>query len=175
MDTVHSSASTVAASNPLAAIALAVGTVGNGTGERTHGTPNSIVEGTAPVLQSGDGYHVAAVFGILILAIIGGLLIVRNRLDARADVGPTNQESNTDEVVTDREKVRRLIRNNGGRMKQAEIVDSVEWSKAKVSRLLADLEADGEITKLRIGRENLICLPGHEPTASQSSDRRGSE
>jgi len=60
-------------------------------------------------------------------------------------------------------------------MKQSNIVDSVDWSKAKVSRLLADLEEDGQITKLRLGRENLVCLPGHEPTASKSPEQAGDD
>nr|WP_224829287.1 helix-turn-helix domain-containing protein [Saliphagus sp. LR7] len=108
-----------------------------------------------------DRPHVAAFAGIVALAVLGGSLIVRNRLAGGGATAPR------EEVVTDRERVRRLLVDHGGRMRQSEIVDSVEWSKAKVSRLLADLEADGEITKLRLGRENLICLPGHEPRASR--------
>lgn len=108
--------------------------------------------------------HVAAFVGIVALAMLGGSLVVRNRFTGRPKERTRPQG---EEVVTDRERVRQLIADNGGRMRQSEIVDSVEWSKAKVSRLLADLEADGEITKLRLGRENLICLPGHEPRASR--------
>ncbi len=73
--------------------------------------------------------------------------------------------------MTDRERVQQLVSENGGRMKQSKIVDSVDWSKAKVSRLLAELEEDGRITKLRLGRENLVCLPDHEPTASKSPEQ----
>lgn len=108
--------------------------------------------------------HVAALADIVALAVLGGSLVARNRLAGgqRRRSPPTREE-----VVTDHERVRRLIDDNGGRMRQTEIVEEVEWSKAKVSRLLADLDADEEITKLRLGRENLICLPGHEPRASR--------
>jgi hypothetical protein len=51
-----------------------------------------------------------------------------------------------------------------GRLKQGEIVRLSDWSKAKVSRLLTRMAEEGEITKVRLGRENLICLAGHEPT-----------
>lgn len=118
----------------------------------------------------GAGTALAAAMGIVVLALLGGGLIVRNRVDQRSDTNEDRPAEPADDVVTDREHVRRLITENGGRMKQADIVDQVEWSKAKVSRLLADLEEDGEITKLRLGRENLICLDGYEPPASKSPE-----
>ncbi|WP_137291574.1 helix-turn-helix transcriptional regulator [Natronorubrum halophilum] len=118
-------------------------------------------------LQAGWSPHLAALVGILALALLGGGLAARNRLaDQNALV--SDSEPHTEEFLTDRERVQQLIQDNGGRMKQSRIVDSVDWSKAKVSRLLAELEDEGRITKLRLGRENLVCLPGHEPTASQS-------
>jgi len=55
--------------------------------------------------------------------------------------------------------VLRLLDDNGGRMKQANIVKDTGWSNAKVSQLLSGMDEDDEIQKLRIGRENLITLP----------------
>ncbi len=126
------------------------------------------------VLQQPGGAHVVAVVGIVVLALLGGGLMLRNRLESRQSL-PTSNDVPTTEFVTDRERVRTLINENGGRMKQSQIVDSVDWSKAKVSRLLAELEDDGQITKLRLGRENLVCLPGHEPRASKSPERPNQE
>ncbi|MFP9192477.1 helix-turn-helix transcriptional regulator [Natronosalvus vescus] len=119
--------------------------------------------------QSDELSHVAAVFGILVLGLLGGVLFLRNRL---AESSPTQRshEPPTESLLTDRERVCSLIEQNGGRMKQSAIVDSVDWSKAKVSRLLAELEDDDEITKLRLGRENLVCIRGNEPSLSQSSE-----
>lgn len=108
-----------------------------------------------------------AVLGIGALTVLGVILVLRNRLGESETVTLESSDGRT-EFVTDRERVHRLLQENGGRMKQSEIVDSVDWSKAKVSRLLSDLEADGEITKLSLGRENLISLPGHEPSAAKS-------
>ncbi|PSP79090.1 hypothetical protein BRC81_06380 [Halobacteriales archaeon QS_1_68_20] len=67
-----------------------------------------------------------------------------------------------EELLSDDERVLRLLAANGGRMKQAAIVDETDWSNAKVSQLLSSMEEDGEIDKLRIGRENLISLPDVE-------------
>jgi len=45
-------------------------------------------------------------------------------------------------------------------MKQSKIVEETRWSTAKVSQLLSAMDDEGRIEKLRIGRENLISLPG---------------
>lgn len=63
------------------------------------------------------------------------------------------------ELLSDEERVLTLIEQNGGRMKQADIVTETDWSNAKVSQLLSQMADDGDIEKLRIGRENLIRLP----------------
>lgn len=161
----------------VATVALVVATAGYSVGAGAVGDPGAGPEESSVAVPATDTTnvveevtredrrsHVAALAGIVALAVLGGSLVVRNRL-----AGGTRRRSPpaSEEILTDRDRVRRLVANNGGRMRQTEIVDSVEWSKAKVSRLLADLEADEEITKLRLGRENLICLPGHEPRASR--------
>jgi len=74
------------------------------------------------------------------------------------------------EPLTDTEVVTRLLRTEAGRMRQSDIVEETDWSKAKVSRLLSRMADDGEIVKLRLGRENLICLDGAQP-AAMSPDR----
>ncbi|ELZ14364.1 hypothetical protein C479_00610 [Halovivax asiaticus JCM 14624] len=104
--------------------------------------------------------------GVVGLALLGS--IVRTRLTA----SDSDQQSPPapEPPLTDHEYVLKLLAENGGRIKQAEIVESVDWSKAKVSRVVADLEAEREITKLRLGRENLICRPGSEPAASRTKD-----
>lgn len=73
-----------------------------------------------------------------------------------------------DELLSDEDRVVSLIRDNGGRMKQVNIVEETGWSKSKVSMLLSDMEDDGTISKLRVGRENIISLEGFEPEATKS-------
>lgn len=68
------------------------------------------------------------------------------------------------ELLSDEERVLRMLKRNGGRMKQAAIVTETGWSDAKVSQLLSQMDDEGDIEKLRIGRENLITLPEVEPT-----------
>jgi hypothetical protein len=73
-----------------------------------------------------------------------------------------------DELLSDEDRVVALIREQGGRMKQVNIVDRTGWSKSKVSMLLSEMEEEGQISKLRVGRENVISLKGHEPDATDS-------
>jgi hypothetical protein len=62
-------------------------------------------------------------------------------------------------LLSDEERVERLLDANGGRMRQADIVAETGWSDAKVSQLLSAMADEGRVEKLRLGRENLISLP----------------
>jgi uncharacterized membrane protein len=73
-----------------------------------------------------------------------------------------------EELLTDEARVKKLLDENGGRMKQVNIVEETGWSKSKVSMLLSEMEDEGDISKLRVGRENIISLEGHEPDAAGS-------
>jgi hypothetical protein len=86
--------------------------------------------------------------------------------DTEADAGETGaggtEVEATPELLSDEERVERLLEAQGGRMKQARIVEETRWSNAKVSQLLSQMAEDGRVEKLRIGRENLISLPAEE-------------
>jgi len=78
---------------------------------------------------------------------------------------PEAAEASTDTaLLSDEERVERLLEANGGRMKQATIVKETGWSNAKVSQLLSAMAEEGRIDKLRIGRENLISFPDEDVT-----------
>ena len=61
-------------------------------------------------------------------------------------------------LLTDEDRVRRALRERGGRMKQSAIVEELGWSKSKTSRVLSGMADEGTVEKLRIGRENVIDL-----------------
>jgi len=65
-------------------------------------------------------------------------------------------------LLSDEERVERLLGENGGRMRQADIVAETGWSDAKVSQLLSAMADEERVEKLRLGRENLISLPEEE-------------
>lgn len=136
----------------------------NGNGENGTGSPSP-----SPPSDSGDGSFtvMTAVAGFLLLVsgFAGGLylgrktgLISTKRQDEEGEeYGDEEAEVGT-ELLTDEDRVVQILEENGGKMKQAEIVEQTDWSKSKVSMLLSNMEEDERISKLRLGRENVIEL-----------------
>ncbi|MDY6779019.1 MAG: winged helix-turn-helix transcriptional regulator, partial [Halobacteria archaeon] len=112
-------------------------------------------------------FLISVVAGVVVLisGFFGGVYIGRrfgiingsnaSASESEADGGSVETE---DELLTDEDRIVNLLRENEGRMKQADIVESTGWSKSKVSMVLSDMEDDGKISKLRLGRENVIDL-----------------
>ncbi|HET7324628.1 MAG TPA: helix-turn-helix domain-containing protein, partial [Halococcus sp.] len=147
--------------------------------------PNGSPVGT-PMLWAG---------GVLVAVLVFGVMVVR-RSETRTgtDDETTSSASATDDTAetanptetsengttppepaisdvdlrTDEDRVTALLEANGGRMQQGAIVEETGWSKSKVSMLLSAMEAEGRLSKLRVGRENIVSLSGHEPDAARS-------
>lgn len=90
--------------------------------------------------------------------------IVDQQSASAAGPEPAEEDEPDVELLSDEERVEHLLEKNGGRMKQASIVKQTNWSNAKVSQLLSSMNENDRINKLRIGRENLITLPGEDIT-----------
>ena len=158
--------------------------VGNGTTATDGGTPGT--DGTAaPPADSEPAWLMLLAVAAVVVLGLGGAVAWRSGAaasrgpDEGGDGGAVTAEPTADrepaepdvaeaELLTDSDRVVKLLEENGGRMKQVDIVDSTDWSKSKVSMLLSDMEEDGDISKLRVGRENIISLAGHEPDATKS-------
>ncbi|MFB6213376.1 MAG: hypothetical protein ABEJ07_02325 [Candidatus Nanohaloarchaea archaeon] len=54
--------------------------------------------------------------------------------------------------------VEKLLERNDGVMKQKELGEKLDWSAGKISKMLSEMENAGEVSRLRIGRENSIRL-----------------
>ena len=161
---------------------------GSGGPGPSDGTDGQDTEGV------GDSLMLPLALGLVVLLGLGGLawyndMLTTGRGEAgdvtdspsgpdapsAAEAGSAQGQKSTaspavpeEELLSDEDRVRTLLEDNGGRMKQVDIVDQTEWSKSKVSMLLSEMEEDGEISKLRVGRENIISLSGHEPDAAGS-------
>ncbi|WP_348612297.1 helix-turn-helix transcriptional regulator [Halobaculum rarum] len=77
------------------------------------------------------------------------------------------------ELLSDEERVERLLDEHGGRMRQGTIVEKTGWSDAKVSQLLSAMADDGRVEKLRLGRENLISLADGDEATGDEADGNG--
>ncbi|WP_312910199.1 helix-turn-helix transcriptional regulator [Natronosalvus caseinilyticus] len=86
----------------------------------------------------------------------------------------TTPESD-DPLLTDQEQIQQLIAQSGGRMRQSDLVDETKWSSSSVSRKLSSMEEDGLITRVQVGRGNLVFLAGYEPDAAVSPSGTSSE
>lgn len=87
---------------------------------------------------------------------------------AAQEAGAADPAVEDEELLSDEDRVVKLLTENNGRLKQVKIVEETGWSKSKVSMLLSDMEEEGTISKLRVGRENIISLDGDEPEAAGS-------
>lgn len=147
---------------------------------------SAVVVGGSPV-----GTPLLLVGGVFALALVLGAVVVR-RSDTvlfgdEKTTAPTAKDTaddsttETNEAVTppepavsdadlrtDEDRVTALLEANGGRMQQGKIVEETGWSKSKVSTLLSEMENEERVSKLRIGRENIVSLEGHEPEATHS-------
>lgn len=133
----------------------------------TEASPGS-PETATPVTGSGTQW---GLLGLVLIFVIGALAAFvwfrRGGIDVAVSQpsggeGPSLTQA---ELMEDEERVVSLIEDNGGQMRQSAIVDETGWSKSKVSMVLSEMTDDGTVSKLQLGRENLISLPGHEPEA----------
>lgn len=123
---------------------------------------------------------VAGVFGLLIVLALVAVWYYQTRStedgagappvqtdEGDDDGGPApaaeSPESEPEEaLLSNEERVTRFLDDHGGRAKQQEIVDGLDWTEAKTSQVLSSMESEGAIEKFRIGRENVVKLPDGE-------------
>ena len=86
-----------------------------------------------------------------------------------------------EELLSNEERVMKFVSERGGRIKQQEIVKAFGWTDAKTSQVVRKLRDEGELDGFRLGRENVLYLPGEETDPANDedgtdpSDERGDE
>jgi len=83
------------------------------------------------------------------------------------------QEEIDPELLSNEERVLRLLEKNGGRMKQQEVVEELGWTEAKTSQVVTGMREEGEIDAFRLGRENVLTLPDKEIDPTERDDDSG--
>ncbi|MFA9517799.1 helix-turn-helix transcriptional regulator [Halopenitus sp. H-Gu1] len=76
-----------------------------------------------------------------------------------------------EELLSDEDRIESILREHGGRVKQSRIVDATDWSKSKVSVVLSEMAEEGTVSKLRIGRENVITLDEYDSDTEESTSQ----
>jgi hypothetical protein len=73
------------------------------------------------------------------------------------------RQGSSEPVLTDEDRVLRILRENGGWVYQGLIVEETNWSKSKVSRLLSQMADEETIEKVSVGRQNVVAEKGSMP------------
>ncbi|MDY7083185.1 MAG: hypothetical protein SXQ77_12465, partial [Halobacteria archaeon] len=144
----------------------------------------------SPVLtfrSTGFDFGTPVVVGVVLLAVLGigggGLYLRRRRGHERvgeheprgedkiaergketeteiADHGQDVEEFQDSELLTNEERVINLLERKGGRIKQQDIVGELDWTEAKTSQVVNKMKDNDEVEVYRLGRENIVSLPG---------------
>lgn len=148
--------------------------------------PGTTTAGTGPVdgdngddtgpSDGADGGLSTTLLAVIALAIIavlglGGWFYTRRRGPPEAADGPEEPSSEPPaDLLSNEERVLQLLSEHGGRMKQQQVADELDWTDAKTSQVVSNLREDEEINSFRLGRENVLTLPDHDLTDSPGDD-----
>ena len=128
-------------------------------------TPGAVGVGVVPILVA-----------LALFFAVGGWLYYRRESGAPpadADTGPPPAESGPGaakveaateeappaELLSNQERVLRLLEREGGRLKQQQVAAELDWTDAKTSQVVSDLREAGDVESFRLGRENVLTLP----------------
>ncbi|MFB6310527.1 MAG: helix-turn-helix transcriptional regulator [Salinirussus sp.] len=146
-----------------------------------------VVVAPGPPSGGGDGGGLSpaalAIIGTLGLAALSLLIAIGLWLAGRrGSSGPPAAEDATppdepgeappEELLSNEERVLRVLEEHGGRVKQQRVAEELDWTAAKTSQVVSDLREAEEIESFRLGRENVLTLPdvSIEPAAEEEDE-----
>ncbi|PSP94319.1 hypothetical protein BRC78_01460, partial [Halobacteriales archaeon QH_8_68_33] len=136
----------------------------------------------APGAAGGSQVPLLAGVALVLVAVAGGAVLLARRrgtgegaVDAAA-AGATGTdgtgaatgtgtaaddggEEPPEELLSNEERVIKLLDESGGRIKQQRIAEAFDWTDAKTSQVVGTLRDDDAVETFRIGRENVVTLP----------------
>lgn len=145
---------------------------------------NTPSAGQTPSATNQLGILLVVVVVVVGFALVGAVLYRRRRnqtpqspstepATTNADSGittePDESEDSQTELLSNEERVVRVLEREGGRAKQQHIVEELGWTDAKTSQVVSNLREDGTISGFRLGRENVLELADNEPDGDGSS------
>lgn len=149
--------------------------------------PTSTTEGGTETTAAGPGagnsglpttFIAGAI--LFLLALGGAVFAARGRgrtsvpepaADEAVETGETagSSQSSTErgappDLMSNEERVLDLLASRDGRVKQQTVVEELDWTEAKASRVVNRLKEDGRVEVFRLGRENVVSLPDEDST-----------
>ena len=157
------------------------------TGASWEGPVEFGTDGPQFVVEPAGGLPVVPIVAVVAvgLALVGGFVLYRRERDDDAagaatgedgaeTGGPTDDAAGgadgtaaaaggdatpDEELLSNEERVLRLLNDRGGRVKQQDVAGEFDWTDAKTSQVVNSLKDEGEIDVFRLGRENVLVLP----------------
>jgi hypothetical protein len=114
------------------------------------------------IAESPDGDTLLPTLVALAGVLTAVIVVFRRNLARLAAplLGRADEENPPTELLSAEERVLRLIEENGGRIKQQDVQEALDWSQTKTSNVVNDLQDDGKLEIYRLGNENTLALPG---------------
>ncbi|ADE04436.1 DUF7345 domain-containing protein [Haloferax volcanii] len=88
----------------------------------------------------------------------------------QSDASDDGEPSPPPELLSNEERVLRLIESRGGRIKQQEVAGALDWTDAKTSKVVRGMRDEGTIEGFRLGRENVLRLPEDDDGGADAPD-----
>lgn len=88
--------------------------------------------------------------------------------------GGSGDSEPPEELLSNEERVLALLEEEGGRIKQQDVVQTLDWSETKTSEVVSDLRETDRVEVYRLGRNNVLALPG-TGLGYESDDESGGE
>lgn len=89
------------------------------------------------------------------------------------DGSPGATDPRERELLSNQEILLRELEHRGGRAKQKELVEFLDWSASKGSRVVSELREDDQIETFRIGNQNVLTMPGADLLDTRDPDANG--
>ena len=126
--------------------------------------PRDFNENEPRIILNGDrsqtmpgGWLTGLLFMGLIVAVIAGTWWTYQRREAPTEPTPTPPTDAS--LLSNEERVLQLLADEGGRMRQQEVVEHLGWTDAKTSQVVSNLREEEKIESFRLGRENVLRIP----------------
>lgn len=111
--------------------------------------------------QAGIGRIVIGLAILAVLAVFGWHYFNRRKPEGKdAREAPAEKPAEEKKVAkADLAEILAFVRNEGGRTTQKDLRRAIPYSEAKISLMIAELESQGKLKKIKKGRGNIIILP----------------
>lgn len=129
------------------------------------GNDGQASDGSSSTISDSFGPFLITFIVIGLLGLVGVAWWIRGipyrYTSSRTDsIDSTGVEGNElpEELLSNEERVLSVLEKRGGRVKQKEITETLDWTDAKTSSVVSDLREAGRIESFRLGRENVLSL-----------------